>query len=100
RSARTHIHFPYTTLFRSQQARVVHAIARNGDGVARGFETERDPRGAQRVGAGGAVLGRELREHVLVAGVAAAECYRADDDSEERSEEHTSELQSRSDLVC
>src|SRR2546421_9618160 len=66
--------FPYTTLFRSQ---VQHQRQVALLGVARG------------------VLHSAL--HRAVHGDATA---RAVDDLEARSEEHTSELQSRSDLVC
>src|SRR2546421_3516827 len=63
--------FPYTTLFRS--------------GAARGVEQRRRVAHAERHG----VLGREAAEPLAREGREGV-----------RSEEHTSELQSRSDLVC
>src|SRR5206468_12823969 len=69
--------FPYTTLFRSQ----VLWGARRTDGRSVRCETARHPAGAFR--------GR---------GTGAADCLRKAPAG--RSEEHTSELQSRSDLVC
>src|SRR5690349_23084090 len=63
--------FPYTTLFRSQ---LDHAAGRNG---ARGRRFHH---------------GRPGRAHGLT--------VRGDLESADRSEEHTSELQSRRDLVC
>src|SRR3712207_8662138 len=77
--------FPYTTLFRSalvgELARVDLRVDQHAVGVV----------GEQRLRAGGERFGvvRDLRRHV--AGIA----RRA-----ERSEEHTSELQSRQYLVC
>src|SRR2546430_11551324 len=71
--------FPYTTLFRSR-ARSVHLPLRQGERSRPRVQLER-PRPAapvQRLGAGEAA-GRDLSE---------------------RSEEHTSELQSQSNLVC
>src|SRR2546421_4830600 len=64
--------FPYTTLFRSLE--IVHAADHPGRGAALGgrFLTGEQGRG-QRCG---------------------------DEREEDRSEEHTSELQSRSDIVC
>src|SRR2546421_12203608 len=66
--------FPYTTLFRSRGARA---------GVSRGAALERARGGAPAVSA--AV---QLAAHTRSGAVSG------------RSEEHTSELQSRSDLVC
>src|SRR2546421_2995265 len=74
--------FPYTTLFRS----VVHVL----EAVEVG-EHERD-RAAEALGA------RHLRREHLLAVAPVGEAGQAVD--ERRSEEHTSELQSRSDLVC
>src|SRR5207253_10267688 len=73
--------FPYTTLFRSNPD-VPHQ--RNGDGSRRG-EVERcgSPCIARRA------LGRQ-----------SAHSYLSRRESSERSEEHTSELQSRGHLVC
>src|SRR2546428_9044547 len=73
--------FPYTTLFRSLHLPdVTHAVVRGARSVA-DSDGQRAPfqRGERR----------------LVGGVVA----RVEDDAT-RSEEHTSELQSRSDLVC
>src|SRR5206468_5156082 len=74
--------FPYTTLFRSQRARARHG--RTGAGVP-----DHDLLDDQR-----------RRRRCL--GPAQADAVHAGrrDDRRERSEEHTSELQSRSDLVC
>src|SRR5690349_24563795 len=66
--------FPYTTLFRSGLR----------DARARSREVPREP----VRGRGAAGLGRSGEDH------------RLDVDQPERSEEHTSELQSRRDLVC
>src|SRR5436309_8818765 len=63
--------FPYTTLFRSRRRAVPH------------------PRAGQR------------RSAPVVAGTPVPECYRAGQaGGDVRSEEHTSELQSRENLVC
>src|SRR2546427_5774580 len=70
--------FPYTTLFRSQSFR--GARARTG-----GHGDPRHPAG-RRLERGGSVHGRPRR--------------RAPDRGGIRSEEHTSELQSQSNLVC
>src|SRR2546421_7568026 len=68
--------FPYTTLFRSLQAmrRINRLAGHLGDDVTR-LESR--------------LIGRPARDHrrVVIVGL-------------QRSEEHTSELQSRSDLVC
>src|SRR3712207_7357478 len=73
--------FPYTTLFRSARAGAVH----------RG--------GQRRVGVpaevGGAARGQEAR-----AGDQATEEEQPEGEGVQRSEEHTSELQSRQYLVC
>src|SRR5690606_41637631 len=68
--------FPYTTLFRSDQVR--------GD-------DERQPQGVEPLGHLGADagLGEDPAEGAARAG-----------DEDDRSEEHTSELQSRENLVC
>src|SRR5436190_13311170 len=68
--------FPYTTLFRS--------TARGGGGLSINSETLRDPR----------VSRKGLQGVLHLVGDAAADRGRM------RSEEHTSELQSHSDLVC
>src|SRR2546427_8436920 len=70
--------FPYTTLFRSAREDAAREGVQPGDVDDRGDE--------QQV----------ARTHHL-AGVAG---HRRDDDLRHRSEEHTSELQSQSNLVC
>src|SRR5699024_12230360 len=83
--------FPYTTLFRSQ----VHSA--DGQGLGQRHRRARDPRGVERrevtrqirARQGQAVL-QLGRQAALPQGLPRAE----------RSEEHTSELQSRFDLVC
>src|SRR3712207_8478619 len=77
--------FPYTTLFRSRDRLEERADGRRVDVLHVGEVVER-----------GAPLGREGQEvraflHALAA---------VDDATDERSEEHTSELQSRQYLVC
>src|SRR5436190_13960761 len=81
--------FPYTTLFRSQ-----HAIDQRATGG--GAQRHADP---AAVGAGAS---RELEPGRLEARVDIELTARARDlvDRVVRSEEHTSELQSHSDLVC
>src|SRR2546430_9349676 len=81
--------FPYTTLFRSSHTgRAVDRGACESDGEARvaGTDTRRRPQG-------GAVTHDESR--VGIACLKTGEGERVD-----RSEEHTSELQSQSNLVC
>src|SRR5690349_23202972 len=73
--------FPYTTLFRSGAPLGPGAHVAHGAGRARGFEITAAAGGRPRNGRGGRSAARKsvgLR----------------------RSEEHTSELQSRRDLVC
>src|SRR5688572_32194299 len=72
--------FPYTTLFRSQQG-VDHGQDVLGV-AALGFQLARDHRAPQQQGRG-AKLSRSV-----------------DRENSHRSEEHTSELQSQSNLVC
>src|SRR3712207_6863006 len=76
--------FPYTTLFRSAQARALRAAARVLDGV------ETDPERAR------------LLAHRAAFGLPYARLLRFTRDplGDLRSEEHTSELQSRQYLVC
>src|SRR3712207_6928243 len=71
--------FPYTTLFRSENYRSAHSIRLNYDS---GDASTEDLREA-------IVHYRSLFEELLV-----------DDNTADRSEEHTSELQSRQYLVC
>src|SRR5690349_3586174 len=88
--------FPYTTLFRSHQHARAHRARARVDaraGLTRLTERTRD-RAAARVDAvavRGALLRRAAR---------AARTRRHADAAFTRSEEHTSELQSRRDLVC
>src|SRR3712207_9239765 len=90
--------FPYTTLFRSQScsAGVVRVLSRHQpvgdqveDGVGRSLDGDVD-----RL----ALLGRELAQDEVSRILAAGRT--ADPDARTRSEEHTSELQSRQYLVC
>src|SRR3989440_3524693 len=76
--------FPYTTLFRSAGNR----LARAGNPL--------------RLGQGLGQPEQRLRRHAAVEGALTADEVALDDCHAEsrRSEEHTSELQSRSDLVC
>src|SRR2546427_4860488 len=77
--------FPYTPLFRSREHEV-HRHARQHHDEARGDRLTLDhPRGIDRRGRG-AALERARRTFLL--------------ERRERSEEHTSELQSQSNLVC
>src|SRR5947209_17080937 len=73
--------FPYTTLFRSEPER------RSRHGGER--HATREKRSAEHGGGDGLGLPRRLRNH-----------GDADTGDDERSEEHTSELQSRQYLVC
>src|SRR5438034_6943430 len=79
--------FPYTTLFRSVPARQRVALSQGVPRQQLGV-VGRSVRGAVRAGAGlvgrGAARGRHRQRHR----------------GTNRSEEHTSELQSHSDLVC
>src|SRR5256885_7878551 len=88
--------FPYTTLFRSQHGEVVLAQPRP---VAH----RRDDSRGQRVGAETGRLVPQLLVDPLATGLAQrvgeAEVVAGADDVE-RSEEHTSELQSPCNLVC
>src|SRR5688572_31341598 len=82
--------FPYTTLFRSRHQRLCEAVERGGD---RHPATRRE-----RLSRSDARRARDEREE----GQAEADGGRAevDDGRAGRSEEHTSELQSQSNLVC
>src|SRR5206468_10093023 len=83
--------FPYTTLFRSRHVAVgVAAPQHPADHVDRAgpvdLEAHRDPRQErQRLARDERAVGRQIAHHAR---------------EPLRSEEHTSELQSRSDLVC
>src|SRR5438034_4847485 len=82
--------FPYTTLFRSPAVVAFDALERASDQLDRGNVAAADgPSGRQRRGkveiALGRAGGRPRKQQVA---------------GERRSEEHTSELQSHSDLVC
>src|SRR5688572_31783758 len=82
--------FPYTTLFRSQRAE--RAGEREPEHRA---DTEQWQRGEQRQQQQHARPGRRLLVRDLVAQRVAVQRQSA-----QRSEEHTSELQSQSNLVC
>src|SRR3712207_7550974 len=82
--------FPYTTLFRSRLG-ARDGGARDRAGYRRGVGVPRGDEPQVR-------LGGEDAEHVGDVGVSAAE--QGEVDRHARSEEHTSELQSRQYLVC
>src|SRR5207249_9737694 len=87
--------FPYTTLFRSQHV-VVGAVVsplRLRDFLAAGIRPGRSKRVHRRLGAAVA------QPHLLHRGHGFSDLLDVVDE-ELRSEEHTSELQSRFDLVC
>src|SRR5207249_11373505 len=92
--------FPYTTLFRSRELEVERL------GHRLDHEGLREPGHAEQEGVAAREDGREdAVEHLLLADDAAADLSeqvgaRGGEPLEERSEEHTSELQSRFDLVC
>src|SRR5690606_41069184 len=80
--------FPYTTLFRSVLGDRLDLVAQHGQRPAAQL--------AQHVGIdplAGDAPGSELAEHEPIAGVVGRQLG-------DRSEEHTSELQSRENLVC
>src|SRR5688572_32738050 len=77
--------FPYTTLFRSESLQRQLAQART-DAVTHEQRTRQDRRRR-----------RHARDHREVRGAEIAEVA---EDEFQRSEEHTSELQSQSNLVC
>src|SRR2546428_5216841 len=81
--------FPYTTLFRS--------VGRVSDDVARLLRITQEAleRGIAQVRVGGRIsdIGHAIQQHVEAHGFSVVREF-------VRSEEHTSELQSRSDLVC
>src|SRR5690606_41137239 len=89
--------FPYTTLFRSQaEHREAAAVAAEGDGVDAHARVARQFGGLERVEhAGGVDAVGEQHQHAL-SGVLRRQAL----DRQARSEEHTSELQSRENLVC
>src|SRR2546421_2437388 len=73
--------FPYTTLFRSRDDAHVGALIQDGEDFLRAQFLRQDPvRGVVAMDTPQIASVRQLERH--------------------RSEEHTSELQSRSDLVC
>src|SRR2546427_1211536 len=74
--------FPYTTLFRSRQ-QLGRARSPRGAAFRRARHGSDRPRGAARRPGAGAAVQRRARDAARV-----------------RSEEHTSELQSQSNLVC
>src|SRR5207249_12327429 len=90
--------FPYTTLFRSLHpghVRYLAAARALGDVLVVGLNSDASVRRLK--GPGRPVLDVDERAEVL-AGLAAVDHLVVFDD--DRSEEHTSELQSRFDLVC
>src|SRR5206468_6844269 len=90
--------FPYTTLFRSNQA---PPAGHRGD-----LPVEVDEHGVEQRGARGRALrqlmtnGRQARHELRNAGIESEPLEARAHAIRPRSEEHTSELQSRSDLVC
>src|SRR5206468_10930292 len=84
---------PYTTLFRSRVLTTADAIALPGDQAATGAGETAPLRAVGQK----ALVEQELDDRVVLRG---AEQEDRPLDGEPRSEEHTSELQSRSDLVC
>src|SRR5206468_10330869 len=85
--------FPYTTLFRSPGA------PSDARWPARAETTPRAP----TVSVNGCVVATAVRTEIsgaVFSAVASPESLRHPKSNEPRSEEHTSELQSRSDLVC
>src|SRR2546430_5753468 len=81
--------FPYTTLFRSADER--HLAERHHPAVAgEQHQRQQDQGEGEAVGADAKVRPGELR----------ADDQHEDEQSAARSEEHTSELQSQSNLVC
>src|SRR5206468_10181347 len=89
--------FPYTTLFRSDRGR--ESLPPRDERVAR--EEDRLPGGVHRLGLEHREVEDAVRAPLLVeVRDAAGERQRLAGLDGPRSEEHTSELQSRSDLVC
>src|SRR5206468_4644194 len=89
--------FPYTTLFRSSQDRLVAAVASINPARWQALFDEMTGRIAGRFSR---VEPRRRAEKLmlgLVSELPRKNCWTI---AEHRSEEHTSELQSRSDLVC
>src|SRR5206468_10480269 len=87
--------FPYTTLFRSDQAR---AARENLARLRAGSRPEEIQAGRARVAAAAAQIAtyeKAIADATVVAPVSGIVTEKL-----ARSEEHTSELQSRSDLVC
>src|SRR5260221_2091949 len=76
--------FPYTTLFRSPEAGNAQQVQQPGGQLARELFAERQLTGGDD--------GRDLLGQVVATGELPLR--------KERSEEHTSELQSHSDIVC
>src|SRR5258707_14712108 len=90
--------FPYTTLFRSEAGEaVVDAEQHEGDGEQHHRDRRRKAPGEQVLD----LLADELRDHhVLGRAEQDRRDVEAEAHGEDRSEEHTSELQSRQYLVC
>src|SRR2546428_7127173 len=89
--------FPYTTLFRSEIAPVVVEELQAAGRRARhdGRRSGEQPPQVDRVQAVGILLGGDRGDRLVL-----VEPRRQRKLKQDRSEEHTSELQSRSDLVC
>src|SRR2546426_1966038 len=94
--------FPYTTLFRSLPQRVLH----RAEEVGRGGVPEGPPpdvlaeRGVEARGVGEDIVPQQVQARRGLGVVDLAEQRRVDAVGGERSEEHTSELQSPCNLVC
>src|SRR5206468_6479355 len=85
--------FPYTTLFRSDLRVLVDDLRDQA-----GIPVERVPFPDVRLGLAGAP--RMVGDHAVDLALVAEHRVELDRFQDRRSEEHTSELQSRSDLVC
>src|SRR5207249_12085074 len=87
--------FPYTTLFRSHADRALAAVRRRHSGRRQRARARTEP--AHAIGLAGDRTG--ARHFGLIVGDD-VRAQRAGVQSARRSEEHTSELQSRFDIVC
>src|SRR5690606_40279531 len=88
--------FPYTTLFRSAKLDEVFEMPPKFDHSYYGF-TIHEIREMQIVNMGNYAHGNQPIQHMIYLYNYANQPYKA---QEKRSEEHTSELQSRENLVC
>src|SRR2546430_13728951 len=86
--------FPYTTLFRSGLRPQFSANEKNHEHRDKGDGQQRRETDRQRLGPG------ERPEHPAFLCLQQENREKRDDDDQKRSEEHTSELQSQSNLVC